>query len=553
MSERRFLSLVEGSIRAHWDLPALSDVEGISYTYEQVAIRIEELHLILSRAGVVAGDKVALLGGNSANWALAFFATLSFGATVVPILATYNTDNIEHIVNHSDAQTLFVSSDKWKGLSLEAMPHLQLVVCINDFSILYTTHKAAQETNGCLRELFTEKYPQYTPQDVHWHKEDSRQLAVINYTSGTTSYSKGVMLSYGSLWSNAQFAIDNMPFIHAGDNIVCLLPMAHMYGLMFEVINSVCKGCHVHFITGRPSPQLIINTYRRVHPRIILIVPLIIERAYKTYIKPKMKKRSFRLLMALPIVSGIIRRRIRKRLMEVFGGNFAEMVIGGAALNGEVEQFLKSIAFPYTVGYGMTECGPLIAYAQWNTFARGSVGRVVDRMEVRIHQPEGKEHVGEIWVRGDNVMLGYYKNPEATEEVLLPDGWMRTGDMGMIDKQGNIYIRGRCKALILGPNGQNIYPEEIEERLNALPLVRESLVVSDGRALTALIYPDWAKIKQAGMTDEEINKLMNQYLRQVNHCIPRHCRMTQFRLHKEEFAKTSKRSIKRNLYQPKLS
>ena len=384
-------------------------------------------------------------------------------------------------------------------------------------------------------------------------QEEPDKLAVLNYTSGTTSYSKGVMLPYRSLWSNTQFAADHLPFIHAGDNIVCLLPMAHMYGLAFEVLNSFNKGCHVHFITGKPIPSVVTKAFQEVRPRLILAVPLILEKAVKNNIFPVINKPLIKFLLKVPFVGNAIRRKIADGLNQAFGNNFEEVIVGGAALNKEVEHFLRSIHFRYTVGYGMTECGPLIAYAYWDEFKPGSVGKVVDRMEVRIESNDPKRQVGEIWVKGMNNMLGYYKNPEATHEVMADDGWMRTGDLGTVDSDGFLYIRGRSKTMILGPNGQNIYPEEIENRLNNMPLVIESLVISDAHKLTALIYPDWKQIKEQNLTPEQVNEQMELYIKQVNRCVPRYCKISLFELQKEEFDKTPKKSIKRYLYQQPLS
>ena len=551
--ENRFLGLLEKSVKTHWNLPAFSDIGGEIYTYKEVAKRMSELHILLKKAGIRPEDKVALVGANSTHWAICFFGILTYGAVAVPILHEFNTDNIHHILNHSETKALFVAKSSWKKLDEEAIPQVQLIVCLDDFSLIKTTSKKVLDVIGGLDELFNQAYPDFTPESIHYYKEDPEKLAVLNYTSGTTSSSKGVMLPYRSLWSNTQFAADKLPFIHAGDNIVCLLPMAHMYGLAFEVLNSFNKGCHVHFIVGRPAPQVIAHAYQTFRPRLILAVPLIIERAVKNNIFPVVGKPLVRFLLRVPGVNSLIRRRIADGLNKAFGDNFEELVIGGAALNKDVERLLHTIRFRYTVGYGMTECGPLIAYAQWDEFKPGSVGKIIDRMEVRIDSDDPRHKVGEIWVRGMNNMLGYYKNPEATSEVMTPDGWMRTGDLGTLDADGFLFIRGRCKTMILGPNGQNIYPEEIENKLNNMPLVIESLVVSDGKKLTALINPDWKRIESQEMTSQDVDGEMEQYIKMVNRVVPRYCKISRFELRKNDFEKTPKKSIKRYLYQKPLS
>lgn len=422
---------------------------------------------------------------------------------------------------------------------------------LDNFSIIKSKNKEVRMVRDRINEYFGKKYPRsFTAADVKYHVEQPEELAVLNYTSGTTSFSKGVMIPFRSLWSNTQFAYDNLPFIHPGDSVVCMLPMAHMYGLAFEILNCVNKGCHVHFLTRTPSPKIIAEAFARVKPALILAVPLIIEKIVKNKIFPELEKPLIKLLLKVPYLDQKVLDTIAKKLNDSFGGKFGEVVIGGAALNKEVEEFLRSIKFRYTVGYGMTECGPLVAYEQWDTFRQGSVGRIVDRMEARIDSADPVNEVGEILVRGMNVMLGYYKNPEATKAVMMPDGWMRTGDLGTIDSDGFLYIRGRSKSMILGPSGQNIYPEEIEDRLNNMLYVSESLVISQGGKLVALIYPDWELVDKAGIQHSEIEKLMQQNIDQLNTEIPGYSKVTCFKLYQEEFEKTPKRSIKRYLYQP---
>ena len=549
--ENRFLGLIENSIKEHWDLPAFSDYNGHTYHYKDVARRIEKFHIILEHAGIKKGDKVALVGRNSSNWAICFFGILAYGAVAVPILHEFKPDNIHHIVNHSGAKAVLAGANNWENMNEQMMPDVKLFMMLDNFSIIKSKNKDVRMVRDRINEYFGKKYPRsFTSADVKYHTEQPEELAVLNYTSGTTSFSKGVMIPFRSLWSNTQFAYDNLPFIHPGDSVVCMLPMAHMYGLAFEILNCVNKGCHVHFLTRTPSPKIIAEAFARVKPALILAVPLIIEKIVKNKIFPELEKPLIKLLLKVPYLDQKVLDTIAKKLNDSFGGKFGEVVIGGAALNKEVEEFLRSIKFRYTVGYGMTECGPLVAYEQWDTFKKGSVGRIVDRMEVRIDSADPAKEVGEILVRGMNVMLGYYKNPEATKAVMMRDGWMRTGDLGTIDSDGFLYIRGRSKTMILGPSGQKIYPEEIEDRLNNMLYVAESLIISQGGKLVALIYPDWEQVDKAGIQHSEIEKLMQQNVDLLNAEMPSYSKVSCFKLYQEEFEKTPKRSIKRYLYQP---
>ena len=545
------MELIENSIKEHWDLPAFSDYNGHTYHYKDVARRIAKFHIILEHAGVKKGDKVALVGRNSSNWAISFFGILSYGAVAIPILHEFKPDNIHHIVNHSEAKVVLAGLNNWENMNEQMMPDVRLFMLLDDFSILGSKDREIYTVRDRINEYFGKKYPRsFTPDDINYHKEDPDELAVLNYTSGTTSFSKGVMIPYRSLWSNTKFAADNLPFIHPGDNIVCMLPMAHMYGLAFEILNCVNKGCHIHFLTRIPSPKIIADAFARVKPTLILAVPLIIEKIIKNKVFPQLEKPIIKLMLKLPYVDQKVRNAIVDKLTESFGGRFGEVIIGGAAMNKDVEEFLHSIKFRYTIGYGMTECGPLIAYEPWDTFRQGSVGRIVDRMEARIDSSDPVNEVGEILVKGTNVMLGYYKNPEATKAVMTDDGWMHTGDLGTIDQDGFLYIRGRCKTMILGPSGQNIYPEEIEDKLNNMPCVAESLIISQGGKLVALIYPDWEQVDRAGIQHSGIEQLMQQNIDQLNAEMPAYCKVSHFKLYQEEFEKTPKRSIKRYLYQP---
>ncbi len=548
MREQQFLGLIEKSVRAHWELEALTDYKGLTYSYKDFARHIEEFHIILKSAGINKGDKVAIVGRNSSRWAITFFGTLTYGAVAVPILHDFTPDIIHNIINHSEAKALMISAANYASLDTGLIPNVELIMQLDDFTLLKANDEV-HRTYDNLEKLFAEKFPSFSPEDVSYHIEDNEDLAVLNYTSGTTSLSKGVMIPFRSLWSNTKFAEDNLEFINPGDNILCMLPMAHMYGLAFEVLNSINKGCHIFFLTKLPSPAIIQQALKDIKPRLILAVPLIIEKMVKGNIFPIIEKPHMKLLLSLPIVKDIIRKKICERINTFFGGEFEEIVIGGAAINKDVENFLREIKFRYTVGYGMTECGPLISYSQWDVFKPGSVGKIVDRMQAKIANPNPNTKVGEILVKGMNTMLGYYKNEEATKAVMLDNGWMRTGDLGLLDKDNVLYIKGRCKTMILGPNGQNIYPEEIENKLNNKDFVVESLVISENEKLVALIYPDYEAIKKASSNaNPNIEKIMQENIYFLNNEIPRYCKVSSFRIMEKEFEKTPKRSIKRYLY-----
>lgn len=547
--DNRFLALIENSIVSHKDLPAYSDYNGKTYTFTDVAIEIEKLHILFEHAGIKKGDKIGLVGRNSSHWAISFFGTLAYGAVTVPILHDFTPENIHHIVNHSEARVLLVASNNWDHLDITQMPDVKLFISLDDWSILSAVNPAVEEVHANIDTYFQKKFPEgFDVNKVKYHLEDPEELAVLNYTSGTTSNSKGVMLPYRSLWSNTQFAYDNLPFINPGDCLVCMLPIAHMYGLAFDILNSFNKGCHVHFLSRTPSPKVISDAFATVRPALILAVPLVIEKIIKNRVFPELKKPLIKFLWNTPLLKNIVKKKIAAKLDEAFGGKMHELVIGGASINKEVESFLREIKFRYTVGYGMTECGPLIAYEPWATFKQGSVGRVVDRMEIKIDSPNEKG-VGEILTKGTNLMLGYYKNEEATKAVMQSDGWMRTGDLGYIDKDGFLFIRGRSKTMILSSNGQNIYPEEIEAKLNNMDYVAESLIVSSRGKLIALIYPDWEAIDKANIDHAEINTLMQENINKLNKMIPVYSKIAGFNIQQQEFVKTPKRSIKRYLYQ----
>lgn len=549
--ENRFLGLIETSIKNHWDLPAFSDYEGHTYHYKDVARRIEKFHIILEHAGIKKGDKVALVGRNSSNWAICFFGILAYGAVAVPILHDFKPDNIHHIVNHSESKAVLAANSNWENMNDAKMPDVKLFMMLDNFSVIKSKNKETFTVRERINEYFGKKYPRsFTSADVKYHVEKPEELAVLNYTSGTTSFSKGVMVPYRSLWSNTQYAYDNIPFIHAGDNFVCMLPMAHMYGLAFEILNGINKGCHIHFLTRTPSPRIIAESFMNIKPTLILAVPLIIEKIIKSKVFPELEKPLTRFLLKVPFIEKKLLEIVAAKLTASFGGNFKQIVIGGAGLNKDVENFLRSINFPYTVGYGMTECGPLIAYEQWDTYKAGSCGRVVDRMEAKIDSEDPINTVGEILVRGTNVMLGYYKNPEATKSCFTKDGWLRTGDLGTIDEDGFIFIKGRSKTMILGSSGQNIYPEEIEQQLNNMAYVAESLIVSQNGKLVALIYPDWEQVDKQGIDHNKIEILMQENIKDLNELLPGYSKISGIKMYQEEFEKTPKRSIKRYLYQP---
>lgn len=467
----------------------------------------------------------------------------------VPILNEFKPDNVHHIVNHSEARILFVGDVVWENLDESAMSSLDGIIRMEDFSVRHANKKELMQARTRLNELFGKKFPErFRPEDVHYEYDQPEQLALINYTSGTTSSSKGVMLPYRSLWTNLQFAIDTLGH-NPGEQIVCMLPMAHMYGLAFEFIYQFVNGTHIHFLSRTPSPKIIADAFAEVKPDLIITVPLVIEKIIKKRVFPTIEKPHMKILMNIPIINDKIRETIRQKVIDAFGGKFKELIIGGAALNKEVETFLRSIRFPYTVGYGMTECGPLLSYDDWQTFRQGSCGKAVPRVELRIDSPDQQNVVGEILAKGACVMDGYYKNPEATAAAIDQDGWLHTGDLGIIDEDGYLFIKGRSKNMILGASGQNIYPEEIEDRLNNMPYVSESLVIEKEGKLIALVYPDFELLNSEKISDEKLPELMTANLKELNQQLPAYSQVSTFKLYNEEFEKTPKRSIKRFLYQ----
>jgi long-chain acyl-CoA synthetase len=547
--EQQFNAFIEDSIRKNWDLNALTDYNGATLQYKDVARKIEKLHIIFEESDIRKGDKIALCGRNSSHWGVAFLATLTYGAVAVPILHEFKADNVHNIVNHSEARLLFTGDTVWENLNESAMPLLEGVISLQDFSTLISRSRKLTNARERLNELFGKKYPRnFRAAHVAYHRDQPDELAVINYTSGTTSFSKGVMLPYRSLWSNIRFAFEVLP-LESGSRIVSMLPLAHMYGLAFEFLYEFAIGCQIFFLTRTPSPKIIFQAFAEVRPRLVVAVPLIIEKIIKKNVLPKLQTPTMKVLLKVPIINDKIKASVREKVVGAFGGNFTTVVVGGAAFNQEVEQFLKMIDFPYTVGYGMTECGPIICYEDWKRFKPGSCGKAVQRMDVRILSPDPANVVGEIVCKGPNVMLGYYKNEASTADVLDADGWLRTGDLAVMDGEGNVTIKGRSKNLLLGANGQNIYPEEIEDKLNNLPYVAESIVVQQNDKLVGLVYPDFDDAFAHGLTTEDMERIMEENRVALNATLPAYSQLSKMKVYPEEFEKTPKKSIKRFLYQ----
>ncbi len=547
--EQSFIAFIENSIKKNWDLDALTDYDGATLQYKDVARKIEKVHIIFEQAGIKKGDKIAICGKNSSHWGVTFLAILTYGAIAVPILHEFKADNVHNIVNHSEAKLLFVGDVVWENLDESAMPEIEGVVLMNDFSLLLSKNKKLSYAREHLNEMFGKKYPKnFRVEHINYHKDKLDELAVINYTSGTTSYSKGVMLPYRSLWSNTKFAFEVLD-LQPGNKTIAMLPMAHMYGLAFEFLYEFSVGCQIFFLTRIPSPKVIFKAFAEVKPNLVVAVPLIIEKIIKKSVLPKLQTPTMKFLMKVPLVNDKIRASIRDKVVDAFGGNFVQVIVGGAAFNKEVEEFLKIINFPYTVGYGMTECGPIICYEGWENFKLGSCGKAAPRMEVKIDSPDPMTIPGEIICKGDNLMIGYYKNEEATKEAIDKDGWLRTGDLGLIDELGNVTIKGRSKNMLLSANGQNIYPEEIEDKLNNMPYVTESLVVQQNERLVGLIYPDFEALYAAGLTEVDIERIMEENRKNINELLPNYSQLYKVKIYPEEFEKTPKRSIKRYLYQ----
>lgn len=544
-------ALIEHSIKSNWNLMALSDMGGVNLQYKDVALLIAKMHILFDAAGVKRGDKVAICGKNSSNWTVVFLSCLTAGVVAVPILHEFKPDTIHHLVNHSDAKLFFVDASIWENLDERLLPNLVGAIYISEFGMPLSRSEILTETRNNISQCFGAKYPySFEEQNVKYFVDQPDDLAMINYTSGSTGMSKGVMVPFRSLWSNVRFCLDNLTMLQPGVKMVNMLPLAHMYGMTIEMLNPFCHGCHCYFLTKLPSPKIILKAFADVQPALIITVPLIVEKIIRNKVFPLLEKPLMKVLLKVPYLDDRLLAKIKENLLQAFGGNLKELIIGGAPLNADVEKFLYKIGFPVTVGYGMTECGPLIAYASSAISKPHTVGKAVDRVEVRIDSPDPRNVPGNIMVKGVNVMHGYYKNDKATDEVFdKGSGWMNTGDMGTIDEDGFITINGRSKTMILGPSGQNIYPEEIEQKLNNLPYVNESLVVENGTDLEALVYPDFDSARTQNIDRDELEKIMVQNLAALNQEMPSYSKVKTIKIMEEEFEKTPKRSIKRFLYQ----
>lgn len=547
--EHQFIDYIEQSIIKNWDKDALTDYKGITLQYKDVARKIAKFHIVLESAGIQPGDKIAVCGRNSAHWGVTFLATITYGAVIVPILHEFKADNIHNIVNHSEAKLLFVGDQAWENLNEDAMPLLEGIASLTDFTALVSRNEKLTYAFEHRNAIYGQRYPKnFRPEHICYRKDRPEELAIINYTSGTTGYSKGVMLPYRSIWSNVAYCFEMLP-VKAGDHIVSMLPMGHVFGMVYDFLYGFSAGAHIYFLTRMPSPKIIAQSFAEIKPRVISCVPLIVEKIIKKDILPRVDSKIGKLLLKVPIVNDKIKSLARQAAMEIFGGNFDEIIIGGAPFNAEVEAFLKKIGFPYTIAYGMAECGPIICSSRWETLKLASCGKATTRMEVRIDSPDPKTHAGEIVCRGMNMMLGYYKNPEATAQIIDANGWLHTGDLGTIDDEGYVTVRGRSKNLLLTSSGQNIYPEEIESKLNNMPYVAESLIVLQHDKLVALIYPDFDDAFAHGLQQADIIKVMEANRVELNQQLPNYSQISKVKIHFEEFEKTAKKSIKRFMYQ----
>ena len=547
--EQSFIALIEQSIKTNWYLNALTDYKGITLQYRDVARKIEKIHILLENAGIEKGDKIAICGRNSAHWTVTYLAVITYGAVVVPILHEFKADQVHNIVNHSEARLLFVGDQIWENLNEAAMPHLEGIIELKDFGVPVSRSEKLAYARDHLNEIFGHKFPcRFRPDDISYEKEKSEDLAIINYTSGTTGYSKGVMLPYRSILSNVLYCKEKIG-LKAGDSVVSMLPLGHVFGMTFDFLYGFTAGAHLWFLTRMPSPKIIAESFAETRPRVIACVPLIVEKIFKKNILPKVDNKLGKLLLHVPIISDKIKELIKQKAMEVFGGNFIEIIIGGAPFNAEVEAFLKMIDFPYTIAYGMTECGPIICHSHWTELKLASRGKVAARKKAKVLSPNPSAIAGELVCRGANLMLGYYKNEEATRQVIDTEGWLHTGDMATIDEDGNVFIKGRCKNLLLTSSGQNIYPEEIESKLNNMPYVSESLIILQQDKLVGLIYPDSDDAFAHGLSQSDLVRVMEENRLELNKQLPAFSQIARFKLYPEEFEKTAKKSIKRFLYQ----
>jgi len=547
MIKERFITYVEDSIKRNWEMEALSNYKESGYSYKDIAERIIRLHIAYREIGIKEGDKIALVAKNSANWCVIYLSVVTYGAVIVPVLPDFKPEDLVNIILHSDSRALFVDDKIWETLDHDRLSGMLCSVSADDYRIIACQNDEYKTLYQRSFEHFQERYPELKPEHIKFSDIENDKLAVISYTSGTTGFSKGVMIPHRSLAANTRYAQKNMP-LKPGDPLVSFLPLAHTYGCAFEFLFPFTYGCHITILSKTPSPQVVVQAFKEIKPRLILSVPLVIEKIYKKQLLPVIDKPLIHLLLRIPLINIIIKRKIRNTLNASFGGNFKEVVIGGAAFNADAEKFFKKIGFHFSVGYGMTECGPLISYSWWNVNPLGSSGRAVDTLEVAIDSEDPQKIVGEIILRGDNLMLGYYKNEEATREVIDSEGWFHTGDLGLIDKKGNIFIKGRCKNMLLGPSGKNIYPEEIESIINNYSYVAESVVISEDNKLVALICPDMEQVSKDHLNDDQLAEALDVIRKEVNHRLPDFMGVTKFRIHPEEFVKTPKRSIKRYLY-----
>ena len=542
--------IFQESFQKNWDRPAISNYQGITLHYRDVARRIEKMHIMFEECGLQKGDKVAICSRNQANWAVAFLSAMTYGAVPVPLLHEFKSSNIHHLVNHSEAKILFVDDVIWEGLTETEMPDLHAIIQVNTFKLLYASDQKIIDAREHLNELFGRKYPNvFTKEDLNYYEDSADELAIINYTSGTSGFSKGVMIPYRAVCSNLEFGRTVLPGLDNTKSVVSMLPSAHMYGLMFELLYELSQGAHVHFLSRVPSPKIIMQALAEVKPYVIIAVPLVIEKIYKSKVKPILEKEGIKVLMKLPVLNQVVLNKIKTELINAFGAEFYEVIIGGAAFNKEVEAFFKKMNFPFTVGYGMTECAPIIAYDDWTVEKLNSCGKAINNMEIRIASADPHTIPGEIQVKGANIFLGYYKNEEATNAVFTEDGWFCTGDMGVIDEEGSLFIKGRTKCMILGPSGQNIYPEEVETVINNHHYVVDSLVVEDNGGLTALIFPDFATGARDGMRQDAFVKYIEGLLPEINNDLPNYAKLKKIEVMSEDFERTPKKSIKRYLYQ----
>jgi len=547
MIKESLIGYIEQSIRQNWEIEALSNYREQGLTYKQIGEKILIFHTFFKNIGIKEGEKIALVGRNSANWCTVYLTTVTCGAVIVPILPDFKPEDLINLINHSDATLLFIDDKIYETIDVGKIPQVKAIISLDNFNMICETDAGIKEKYLSIEQKYLEIYPDLKPEEVKFPGITNDKLAVISYTGGTTGFSKGVMLTHNSLTANVRFAQNHMP-LKPGDPVVSFLPLAHTYGCAFEFLFPFTYGCHITILSKTPSPQIIVQAFKEIKPRLIISVPLVIEKVFKSQLLPVISKPYMKLLLAIPGINKILHKKIRGKLSESFGGRFHEIVIGGAPFNPEAERFFRKIGLNFTVGYGMTECGPLISYTSWDTTKLGGSGKPVDTLDVTIDSSDPLKEVGEILVRGENVMLGYYKNEKATREIIDENGWMHTGDLGLMDKDGNIFIKGRSKSMLLGPSGKNIFPDEIEAVINNMNYITESVVIMEDNKLIGLVYPDYESIKKDNISDEQLQIILEQTRKAVNEKIPEFMAVHKFRLHPEEFEKTPKRSIKRFLY-----